>query len=136
MSVEGVPEYANSAGKRLSQLWEWQYAVQENDGRVSRREAEVARARLLGTQDAQDIVTLTLVSDIASDYFLPRDLNPQLEITKETVRTQEDSVKLTQMRLQHWVATTLDVLQARQVLDTTYAQTPILNARSDRRKTR
>jgi multidrug efflux system outer membrane protein len=91
-----------------------------------RRETEAARAQLLGTQDAQQTVILTLVSDVASDYFLLRDLDLQLEITKGTVRTQEDSVKLTQMRLQHGVATTLDVLQARQVLDVANAQIPDL----------
>ncbi len=91
-----------------------------------RRETEAARAQLLGTQDAQQTVILTLVSDVASDYFLLRDLDLQLEITKETVRTQEDSVRLTEARLQHGVATTLDVLQARQVLDTANAQIPDL----------
>jgi multidrug efflux system outer membrane protein len=91
-----------------------------------RRETEAARAQLLGTKDAQQTVILTLVSDVASDYFLLRDLDLQLQITKETVRTQEDSVKLTKLRLQHGVATTLDVLQARQVLDTANAQIPDL----------
>jgi multidrug efflux system outer membrane protein len=91
-----------------------------------RRETEAARAQFLGTKDAQQTVILTLVSDVASDYFLLRDLDLQLQITKETVRAQQDSVKLTQMRLQHGVATTLDVLQARQVLDTANAQIPDL----------
>src|ERR1700756_3826008 len=89
-----------------------------------RRETEAARAQLLGTEDAQQTVVLTLVSDVASDYFLLRDLDLQLQITKETVRAQEDSIKLTQLRLQHGIATTLDVLQARQVLDTANAQIP------------
>jgi multidrug efflux system outer membrane protein len=39
------------------------------------------------------------VSDVASDYFLLRDIDLQLQITKDTVRTQEDSVKLTEQRL-------------------------------------
>jgi outer membrane protein, multidrug efflux system len=91
-----------------------------------RRETEAARAQLLGTRDAQQTVILTLVSDVASDYFLLRDLDLQLQITKDTVRTQQDSVKLTEMRLQHGIATTLDVLQARQVLDTANAQIPDL----------
>jgi len=91
-----------------------------------RRETEAARAQLLGTRDAQQTVILTLVSDVASDYFLLRDLDLQLQITRETVRTQEDSVKLTKLRLQHGVATSLDVLQARQVLDTANAQIPDL----------
>ena len=91
-----------------------------------RRETEAARAQLLGTRDAQQTVILTLVSDVASDYFLLRDLDLQLQITKDTVRTQEDSVKLTELRLQHGIATTLDVLQARQLLDTANAQIPDL----------
>ena len=89
-----------------------------------RRATEAARAQLLGTEDAQQTVILTLVSDVASDYFLLRGLDLQLQITKETVRTQQDSVKLTELRLQHGVATTLDVLQARQVLDAANAQIP------------
>jgi multidrug efflux system outer membrane protein len=91
-----------------------------------RRATEGARAQLLGTQDAQQTVILTLVSDVASDYFLLRGLDLQLQITEETVRTQEASVKLTEARLQHGVGTTLDVLQARQVLDTANAQVPDL----------
>jgi multidrug efflux system outer membrane protein len=91
-----------------------------------RRETEAVRAQLLGTEDAQQTVILTLVSDVASDYFLLRDLDLQLQITKNTVRTKENSLKLTQLRLQHGVATTLDVLQARQVLDTANAQIPDL----------
>jgi len=91
-----------------------------------RRATEAGRAQLIGTQDAQQTVVLTLVSDVASDYFLLRGLDLQLQITKETVRTQQDSVKLTELRLQHGVATTLDVLQARQVLDAANAQIPDL----------
>src|SRR5258708_37797369 len=64
-----------------------------------RRATEAARAQLLGTKDAQQTVTLTLVSDVASDYFLLRDLNLQLQITQNTVRTQKDSLKVTQRRL-------------------------------------
>jgi multidrug efflux system outer membrane protein len=91
-----------------------------------RRSTEAARAQLLATRDAQQTVVLTMVSDVASDYFLLRDLDLQLQIAEETVRTQQDSVKLTELRLQHGVATTLDVLQARQVLDTANAQIPDL----------
>jgi len=91
-----------------------------------RRATEAARAQLLATKDAQQTVVLTLVSDVASDYFLLRDLDLQLQITKNTVRTQTDSVKLTELRLSHGVGTRLDVLQARQVLDVANAQIPDL----------
>jgi outer membrane protein, multidrug efflux system len=89
-----------------------------------RRATEAARAQMVGTQDAQQTVTLTLVSDVASDYFLLRDLDLQLQISQATVKTQENSVKLTELRLSHGVGTRLDVLQARQVLDTANAQIP------------
>jgi outer membrane protein, multidrug efflux system len=91
-----------------------------------RRATEAARAQLLATQDAQQTVILTLVSDVASDYFTLLQLDLMLQITHETVKTQQDSVHLTNLRLQHGVATRLDVLQAQQTLDTANAQIPDL----------
>jgi len=91
-----------------------------------RRATEAARAQLLATEDARQTVILTLVSDLASDYFTILQLDLQLQITRETVKTQTDSVKLTHLRLDRGVATKLDVLQAQQVLDTANAQIPEL----------
>jgi outer membrane protein, multidrug efflux system len=91
-----------------------------------RRATEASRAELLATQDARQTVILTLVSDVASDYFQLLQLDLQLQITRETVATQQDSVKLTTLRVQHGVATKLDVLQAQQTLDTANAQIPDL----------
>jgi outer membrane protein, multidrug efflux system len=92
-------------------------------GRI-RRATQAARAELLATEDARNTVILTLVSDVASDYFALLELDLELQITRDTVQTQQDSVKLTQLRLDHGVATKLDVLQAEQVLDTANAQIP------------
>ena len=91
-----------------------------------RRATEASRAELLATEDARQTVILTLVSDVASDYFALLQLDLQLQISRETVKTQEDSVKLTNLRLDHGVATRLDVLQAQQVLDSANAQIPDL----------
>jgi outer membrane protein, multidrug efflux system len=91
-----------------------------------RRATEAARAELLATADARQTVVLTLVSDVASDYFSLLQLDLQLQITHETVKTQEDSVRLTKFRVQHGVATKLDVLEAQQTLDTANAQIPDL----------
>jgi outer membrane protein, multidrug efflux system len=91
-----------------------------------RRATEASRAALLATEDARQTVTLTLVSDVASDYFTLLQLDLQLQITQDTVKTQQDSVKLTQFRVDHGVATRLDVLQAQQVLDTANAAIPDL----------
>lgn len=91
-----------------------------------RRATQAARAQLLATEDAKQVVVLTLVSDVASDYFTLLQLDLQLQITRNTVDAQEASVKLTNLRLQHGVATKLDVLQAQEVLDTANAQIPDL----------
>jgi multidrug efflux system outer membrane protein len=91
-----------------------------------RRANEAARAQLLATEDARQVVILTLVSDVASDYFALLQMDLQLKITRDTVATQQDSVKLTNLRVEHGVATKLDVLQAQQVLDTANAQIPDL----------
>jgi outer membrane protein, multidrug efflux system len=91
-----------------------------------RRATEAARAQLLATEDAQQTVILTLVSDVASDYFTLLQMDLELQITRDTVQTQQDSVKLTRLRLDHGVATKLDVLQAQQVLDIANAQIPDL----------
>ncbi len=91
-----------------------------------RRATEASRAELLATDTARQTVILTLVSELANDYFTLLQLDLQLHITHKTVATQTDSVKLTKLRLEHGVATKLDVLQAQQVLDTANAQIPDL----------
>jgi multidrug efflux system outer membrane protein len=91
-----------------------------------RRATEAARAELLATTDARQTVILTLVSDVASDYFTLLELDLQLQITRGTIKTQEDSVRLTKLRVQHGVGTKLDVLQAQQTLDTANVTIPEL----------
>jgi multidrug efflux system outer membrane protein len=91
-----------------------------------RRATEASRAQLLASEDARQTVILTLVSDVASDYFALLQLDLQLQITRNTVAAQEASVKLTNLRLDHGVATKLDVLQSQQVLDSANAQIPDL----------
>src|SRR5437879_3787709 len=65
-----------------------------------RRATEASRAELLATEDARQTVILTLVSDVASAYFALLQLDLQLQITRETVKTQQDSVKLTNLRVE------------------------------------
>jgi outer membrane protein, multidrug efflux system len=91
-----------------------------------RRATEASRAQLLATEDAKQTVILTLVSDVASDYFTLLQLDLQLQITRNTVEAQKASVNLTNLRVQHGVATKLEVLQAQEVLDTANAQIPDL----------
>ena len=94
-----------------------------------RRATQASRAELLATESVRQTVVMTLVSDIASDYYTLLQLDLQLQITKDTVATQEESIKLTNRRLARGVATKLDVLQAKQVLDTANTQLPDLERR-------
>src|SRR6201998_104986 len=48
-----------------------------------RRATEAARAELLGTEDGRQVVVLTIVSDVASDYFTLLQLDLQLVITQD-----------------------------------------------------
>ena len=91
-----------------------------------RRETEASRANLLATEDGKQTVILTLVSDVAADYYTLLQLDLQLQITQETIKTQTDSIRLTKSRLDHGVATKIDVVQAQQILDTANAQIPDL----------
>lgn len=91
-----------------------------------RRATEASRAKLLATEDAKQTVILTLVSDVATDYYTLLQLDLQLQITQQTVKTQTDSIRLTKSRLDHGVATKIDVVQAQQILDTANAQIPDL----------
>ncbi len=87
-----------------------------------RRATEASRAELLATEDARQTVILTLVSDVASDYFALLQLDLQLQITKDTVKTQEDSVKLTNLRMDHGVATIAQEENAISILLGNYPQ--------------
>lgn len=91
-----------------------------------RRATEAARAQLLATEEARHVVVLTLVSDVAADYFQLLGVDLQLKLTLDTIKTQQESVRLTQLRADRGVATKVDVLQAQQVLDTANARIPDL----------
>src|SRR5260370_29930505 len=68
-----------------------------------RRETEAARAQLLVTEDAQRTRILTLVSDVSSECFTVVQLDLQLQITCTTVKTQQESVRLTSLTRDHVV---------------------------------
>jgi multidrug efflux system outer membrane protein len=91
-----------------------------------RRATEASRASLLATEQARRTVLLTLVSDIATDYYDLLSLDLQLQISRDTVAAQQKSVKLTTSRVEYGVATKVDMLQAMQVLDSANAQIPDL----------
>ena len=78
-----------------------------------RRSTEAARAELLSTDEARRTVILTLVSSVATTYIDLRDLDKQLEIAKQTVKSREDSYDLFQKRFQGGVISELELSQVK-----------------------
>jgi multidrug efflux system outer membrane protein len=83
-----------------------------------RRATEAARANLLSADETRKAVVVTLVSDVATAYLHLRELDYELEISKATLETRQDSLNLTLARQTGGVATLLDLRQAEQLVDT------------------
>jgi multidrug efflux system outer membrane protein len=77
-----------------------------------RRGTEAARAELLASESFRRVVMATLVTDVATTYFNLRDLDKELEISRDTLTSRTDSLKLVTMREQGGVAALIDVRQA------------------------
>src|SRR5438552_1606979 len=80
-----------------------------------RRATEAARADLLATEDFRRTVVLTLITDVARTYFTLRELDLEMEISRQTLATRTVFLRLTKAREQGGVATLLDVRQAEQL---------------------
>jgi multidrug efflux system outer membrane protein len=91
-----------------------------------RRATESARASLLATEWAREAVVGTLVSDVATAYFQLRSLDLQLEISRRTLASRQDSLKLTQTLANGGATSMLDVRQAEQLVDTAAETIPDL----------
>jgi outer membrane protein, multidrug efflux system len=79
-------------------------------GRV-RRANEAARADLLAREENRRAVVLELVSSVAQSYFDLRQLDMQLDITKRTLQSWEESVGIAQARLRQGLIPKLDLDQ-------------------------
>ncbi len=77
-----------------------------------RRSTESARAELLATVEARNVVTITLISDVASLYMLLLDLDHRVDIAQRTVETRRDSLGIIEARFDRGIVPLLDVNQA------------------------
>lgn len=79
-------------------------------GRI-RRSNEAARADLLAQEENRRAVVLELVSGVAQSYFDLRQLDLQMEITKNALESWEESVRIAQARLRQGLTSKLDADQ-------------------------
>jgi multidrug efflux system outer membrane protein len=80
-------------------------------GRIRNTNA-AARAGLLAGEEARRGVLQTLVSDVAGAYFLLRDLDLELEITRHALGLREDSLELVRLRVDNGYSSEIDLRQA------------------------
>jgi NodT family efflux transporter outer membrane factor (OMF) lipoprotein len=83
-----------------------------------RRATESARASLLNAEENRKAVVTTLVSDVATAYLTLAELDYELEISRRTLKTRQESLALTMQRRTGGVATLLDQRQAEQLVYT------------------
>jgi outer membrane protein, multidrug efflux system len=91
-----------------------------------RRATEAARDQLLASNWAQQQVKMTVVSGVASAYYTLRELDLQLQISRQTLTSNQDSLRLTQLLSDHGRTSLLDVRQAEQLVYAASAAIPSL----------
>ena len=77
-----------------------------------RRENEAAYALYLASEETRRGVLITLVADVASNYFLLRELDHELEIARRTLGLNDETVDFYRTRLKGGVSNRLEVDQA------------------------
>jgi multidrug efflux system outer membrane protein len=77
-----------------------------------RRASEAARAQVLATDYAREVVWQTVSSLVAQTYFRLRMLDEQIALSRDTLAAREDSLRLLRLREQGGAAARLEVDQA------------------------
>ena len=81
-----------------------------------RKASAAARSDLLSTEEARLAVITTLVSDVATAYFNLREFDFELDISRRTLTSREESLRIIKLREQRGVSTMLDVRQAEELV--------------------
>src|SRR5260370_12563098 len=107
------PPYQVNAGQlNLSVIWNLDFW-----GKY-RRQTEAARAQTLASEWGRRAVISSLIANVATAYFQLRALDNELEISKRTLASRQESLKLTQFLESHGSNSGLDVSQAEQLVYT------------------
>jgi len=127
--VVGRPAIETSASRvSVSFAWELDFW-----GKF-RRATQSARANLLAQEWAQRQVISSLVSDVASAYFELRELDLELEISRQTLASRKNSLQLTQILADGGATSMLDVRQAEQLVFNAGASIPDLERRIEQQE--
>jgi multidrug efflux system outer membrane protein len=91
-----------------------------------RRLNESARAQFLASQEARRDVMISLIAQVAQDYFQLLALDRQLEIARESTNSFGNSLKIFNQRLHGGVASRLETSSAEALMDAAAATIPEL----------
>lgn len=80
-----------------------------------RRATQSARAQVLSTRYARDVMALTLAGTTARTYFALCSLDTQIGVTQQTLASREESLQLVKNRAAGGLASDLDVYQSQGV---------------------
>jgi len=85
-------------------------------GRV-RSLSQAALAQYLATEETRKAVQISLIASVANGYFNLLADDELLEVTKQTLKTREDSQKLTRLKFDNGASSELDLRQAESLLE-------------------
>ncbi|MCC6136813.1 MAG: efflux transporter outer membrane subunit [Candidatus Contendobacter sp.] len=91
-----------------------------------RSATESARAQLLATEEARRTVILSLVGQLANSYVLLLDYDQQLVVTKATLKTRSEAVRINGLRFKAGLIGELDYQQAVAEYQNAAVQVPLL----------
>jgi len=91
-----------------------------------RRGIQSAGAAWLATTADYDNALVSLTANVASSYINIRTLEKRILIARQNVETQQESLRITEVRLKFGTVTLLDVAQATSQLNDTLASIPSL----------
>lgn len=78
---------------------------------------DTAAAQLLATEEARKAVQISLVASVATQYLALVADDELLDLTLRTLRTREESLKLTQLRFDNGVSSDLDLRLAQTLVE-------------------
>ena len=93
-----------------------------------RRAIEAARADIDAAVENRRDVLVTLLAEVARNYIEVRGLQRRLEIVRNNVRVQQETIDITRARFEAGLSSELDAVQAEALLATTQSQIPTLES--------
>ncbi len=93
-----------------------------------RRQVESASAQLDASLASYDGVLVSLIASVAQNYLLLRTAEARLAVARHNVELQEESVRITEAKLEAGATSALDVEQAKTLLFSTRLTVPPLEA--------